>query len=76
MTDEAPALGSGRDRIRRLFENTGIYAIGEAGLSLLGALLVPILTAFLLPAEMGLWTLASGLLTGLTHLCKDRKSVV
>jgi O-antigen/teichoic acid export membrane protein len=69
MTDGAPSLGSGRDRIRRLFANTGIYAIGEAGLALLSALLYPILTAFLLPAQMGLWKLASALLVGLGHLC-------
>lgn len=65
----AEPLGSSRERIRRLFENTGIYTLGEAGLQLLGALLVPILTAFLLPAELGLWTLASALLIGFMHFC-------
>lgn len=68
MTEAPAPLGSAGDRIRRLFANTGIYALGEASLALLGALLVPILTAFLLPAEMGLWTLAVSLLTGLTQL--------
>jgi O-antigen/teichoic acid export membrane protein len=72
MTDvapEPPALGSPRERIGRLFKNTGIYAIGEAGVSLIGALLIPIMTALLLPAELGLWTLAAGLLTGFMQLC-------
>jgi O-antigen/teichoic acid export membrane protein len=69
MTDEPASLGSGRDRIGRLFKNTGIYTLGEAGLQLLSALLMPILTAFLLPAELGLWALASALLTGFMHFC-------
>lgn len=63
------ALGSSRTRIGRLFKNSGIYALGEAGLSLMSALLLPILTAFLLPAEYGLWSLAMMLFTGFTHLC-------
>lgn len=66
---ELPSLGSGRERIGRLFKNTGIYAIGEAGLSLLSALLTPILTAFLLPAELGVWALASSLLIGFMVFC-------
>jgi O-antigen/teichoic acid export membrane protein len=78
MTDEAPpssapnrpaSLGSSRERIGRLFKNTGIYTLGEGSLSLLGLLLWPILTAFLLPAEFGLWTLASSLLTGFMIFC-------
>lgn len=66
---EPADLGSGRERIGRLFKNTGIYAIGEAGIALLGVLLGPILTAFLLPAEYGLWSLASSLLTGFMVFC-------
>ena len=71
MTNETeqPALGSARERIGRLFKNTGIYTLGEAGLSLLSAILYPILTALMLPAQLGLWRLASALLTGLTYLC-------
>jgi O-antigen/teichoic acid export membrane protein len=67
--EQPPALGSSRERIGRLFKNTGIYAIGEAGLSLLSALLMPVLTWFLLPAELGLWRLASALLIGFMQVC-------
>lgn len=66
---EPPSLGSGSERIGRLFKNTGIYTLGEGSLQLLSALLIPILTAFLLPAELGLWSLASALLTGFMHFC-------
>jgi O-antigen/teichoic acid export membrane protein len=68
-TEPAAKLGSSRDRIARLFKNSSIYALGELGLSLLSALLMPILTLFLLPAEFGLWSLAMMLFTGFTHLC-------
>ena len=69
---EAPEpgdLGSSQSRIARLFKNTGIYALGEVGLTLLSALLAPILTLFLTPAEFGLWSLALMLYTGFMHLC-------
>ena len=65
----APSLGSAGVRIKRLFKNTGIYALGEIGLQLLAAFLTPILTLFLLPAEFGLWSLAMMLYTGFMHLC-------
>jgi O-antigen/teichoic acid export membrane protein len=52
-----------------MFKNTGIYAIGDAGLHLLSALLMPILTWFLLPAELGLWRLASALFIGFLQVC-------
>jgi|GEM_PF-1777954 len=64
-----PDLGSSRERVKRLFKNTGIYTIGEAGVQLLTALLTPILTVLLLPAELGLWSLALMLYTGFMHLC-------
>lgn len=55
-------------RIRRLFANTSIYALGEIGLQLLSALMLPILTAFLAPDELGIWSYSMMLLIGWTHL--------
>ncbi|KIG17041.1 polysaccharide biosynthesis protein [Enhygromyxa salina] len=64
-----PKLGSSRARIARLFKNSGIYALGELGLSLLSVVMMPILTMFLLPAEYGVFSLAMMAFTGFTHLC-------
>lgn len=65
---EQPALGSSRDRVKRLFKNTGIYAIGEAGVKILGAILLPILALFLTPAMYGIWSLAQAMFSGLTNI--------
>jgi O-antigen/teichoic acid export membrane protein len=64
-----PPLGSARARVGRLFKNTGIYALGEAGVKLLTALLLPILAMFLPPTQLGLWSLALMFYTGFMNLC-------
>ncbi len=66
---DAPAAEGSRERVKRLFKNTSIYAIGEAGVKILSALLVPILALFLSPAQLGLWSLALGVYTGFMNLC-------
>lgn len=68
MTDQ-PALGTARERLRRLYANTGIYALGDGIIKLLGAFVTPLLTVLLLPAELGLWSLALMVYTGFMHLC-------
>ena len=52
--------GSNSDgaRIKRLFSNASIYAIGTISLQLFTAILAPVLTYFLAPAEFGIWTLS------------------
>ncbi|PRP91625.1 Polysaccharide biosynthesis protein [Enhygromyxa salina] len=69
MSETSTTQDSSRERIGRLFKNTGIYALGQVGLQILAALLTAILTWFLVPAELGLWSLAMMLLTGFMHLC-------
>jgi O-antigen/teichoic acid export membrane protein len=64
-----PTLGSARERLRRLYSNTGIYAAGDAAVKLLNVLLAPILTRLLLPAELGIWGLATMVFTGFMQLC-------
>ncbi|MCO4762033.1 MAG: hypothetical protein KC502_11050, partial [Myxococcales bacterium] len=60
VTDAAPS-GS----LRRLFKNSGIYALGGVGLKLMTALLAPIYTVILAPEQFGVWGLGSMLITGL-----------
>lgn len=71
MTDDSrqPALESPRERIKRLFKNTGIYGIGEVVIALLGVALLPIITHKLSPAEYGIWSLGLMVLYGFTILC-------
>lgn len=66
---EGPALGSAGERFKRMFKNTGVYTLGEVGLTLLSALLVPVWTVLLLPSEYGLWSMAMMLFIGLMHFC-------
>jgi len=65
---EGLALGSEGARLRRLFANTSIYAVGQLGLQLISAFLTPILTLFLVPADFGIWSLSMMLLTGFSLL--------
>ena len=60
---------SARERIKRLVKNTGIYTLGDAGVRMLLALLAPILTFILTPAEFGIWGLAGSVMLGFATLC-------
>jgi O-antigen/teichoic acid export membrane protein len=53
---------------RRLFQNGAIYAAGDLGLKALTALFLPILTFYLTPQEVGLWSLALTLVAALSTL--------
>ena len=56
-------------RLKRLFANTSIYALGDLALTVIGSVSTPILTYFLLPAELGTWSLCLMLFTGLSTIC-------
>ncbi len=55
-------------RIRRLWKNTGIYALGDIAVRLTSGILTPLYTLLLLPEELGLWSLALVVVTGLSFL--------
>jgi O-antigen/teichoic acid export membrane protein len=56
-------------RLKRLFANMSIYALGELGLTLLTAIFTPLLTFYLLPAELGTWSMSLMLYSGLSTIC-------
>jgi len=56
-------------RLKRLFANTSIYALGELGLRFLTAFFTPLLTYYLAPAELGVWSLALMLFVGFSTVC-------
>jgi O-antigen/teichoic acid export membrane protein len=55
-------------RLRRLFRNTGIYALGDAGLQLITGLLAPLYTHLLAPEEFALWGLGALMMAGLANV--------
>jgi O-antigen/teichoic acid export membrane protein len=66
QTPEVEAEGT---RFRRLLANTSIYALGELGLRFLTAIFTPLLTYYLAPAELGVWSLALMLFVGFSTVC-------
>ncbi|MBJ95303.1 MAG: hypothetical protein CMP23_12645 [Rickettsiales bacterium] len=73
MSEEKPLDSSSVEsegaRFKRLLANTSIYALGELGLRFLTAIFTPLLTYYLAPAELGVWTLALMLFAGFSTVC-------
>ncbi len=61
---QSPPLGSAR----RLFGNAGIYAVGTVAMQGLSAIFTPLLALLLLPAQLGVWSLAGSIFNGLSLL--------
>ncbi len=64
-----PPVEGENKRFKRLFKNTAIYALGEIGLQVLTAVFTPLLTFYLAPAELGIWSLSLMLFTGFSTIC-------
>jgi O-antigen/teichoic acid export membrane protein len=65
---EASGVDTDGKRIKRLFSNASIYAIGTVSLQLFTAILAPVLTYFLSPDEFGIWTLSMMVFIGLSNI--------
>ena len=54
--------------IARMFKNTGLYALGDFLIKLTTAIFAPIYTVLLAPAEYGIWSMATMVITGLAYV--------